>query len=60
MAYNDPIRVLCYGDSNTWGYTAGTGVRYAHDVRWTGVLQRELGQTKLGGFSGAVRTFNYD
>jgi len=36
-------RILCYGDSNTWGYTAGTGVRYAHDVRWTGVLQRELG-----------------
>ena len=37
-------RILCYGDSNTWGYTAGTGVRYAHDVRWTGVLQRELGE----------------
>lgn len=36
-------RILCYGDSNTWGYTAGTGVRYPHDVCWTGVMQRELG-----------------
>ena len=36
-------QILCYGDSNTWGYTAGTGVRYPHDVRWTGVMQRELG-----------------
>ena len=36
-------RILCFGDSNTWGYVAGTGERYAHDVRWTGVVQRELG-----------------
>ena len=35
--------ILCYGDSNTWGYTPGTGVRYAPDVRWTGVLQEKLG-----------------
>ena len=35
--------ILCYGDSNTWGYTPGTGERYAPDVRWTGVLSRELG-----------------
>ncbi len=35
--------ILCYGDSNTWGYTPGTGVRYAPNVRWTGVLQKNLG-----------------
>jgi lysophospholipase L1-like esterase len=35
--------VLCYGDSNTWGYIPGTGERFAHDVRWPGVLQRGLG-----------------
>lgn len=35
--------ILCYGDSNTWGYTPGTCVRYAPDVRWTGVVQKELG-----------------
>lgn len=36
-------QILCYGDSNTWGYTPGTKQRLPHDVRWTGVLQRELG-----------------
>lgn len=35
--------ILCFGDSNTWGYTPGTGVRYPADVRWTGVLQNALG-----------------
>lgn len=35
--------VLCYGDSNTHGYIAGTGARYAFDKRWTGVLQKQLG-----------------
>jgi len=34
--------VLCYGDSNTWGYMPGTGERFPADVRWTGVLKREL------------------
>ena len=38
-------RILCFGDSNTWGFTAGTGVRYTEQQRWTGVLQRELGET---------------
>ena len=40
--------VLCFGDSNTYGYDPagmrdGTAVRYAHDVRWCGVAQRDLG-----------------
>jgi lysophospholipase L1-like esterase len=35
--------VLCYGDSNTWGYEAGTEGRLGRWVRWTGVLQRALG-----------------
>ncbi|MCD6521135.1 MAG: SGNH/GDSL hydrolase family protein [Anaerolineae bacterium] len=35
--------ILCYGDSNTWGYNPHTMDRYPRDVRWTGVLQRELG-----------------
>ena len=36
--------ILCYGDSNTWGYNPdGTG-RYPKHVRWTGVLQKELGE----------------
>lgn len=41
--------ILCFGDSNTWGYdpaataTAPLPMRYAPDVRWTGVLAKELG-----------------
>lgn len=36
--------ILCYGDSNTWGYNPdGTG-RYPKHIRWTSVLQKELGQ----------------
>jgi len=35
--------VLCYGDSNTYGYTAGTGVRYDETIRWPRVLQTLLG-----------------
>ena len=27
--------ILCFGDSNTWGYDPVTGSRYAYDVRWT-------------------------
>jgi len=27
--------VLCYGDSNTWGYQPGTGRRFDESVRWT-------------------------
>lgn len=37
--------VLCYGDSNTWGYVPGSGkIRYDREVRWTGRLQKLLGK----------------
>ena len=35
--------VLCYGDSNTWGYNPVTQARFERDERWTGVLQQTLG-----------------
>lgn len=35
--------VLCYGDSNTYGYNPVNGLRYPQDVRWTGKLQNLLG-----------------
>lgn len=35
--------VLCYGDSNTWGWDPETQGRFPADVRWTGVLRKELG-----------------
>jgi len=35
--------VLCYGDSNTYGYDPSTDSRYARNVRWPGRLQLLLG-----------------
>jgi lysophospholipase L1-like esterase len=35
--------IVCYGDSNTYGYDAATAGRFPPDVRWPGVLRRELG-----------------
>ena len=35
--------ILCYGDSNTWGYIPGTGQRFSRQQRWPGILQRLLG-----------------
>lgn len=37
------IRILCYGDSNTWGASPYSEERYPVSVRWTGVLQKNLG-----------------
>lgn len=31
--------VMCYGDSNTFGYDPTNGMRYPRAIRWTGVLQ---------------------
>ena len=43
--------ILCYGDSNTWGYIPGTlnletgyKERYSTNQRWTMLLQQHLGQ----------------
>ncbi|MCQ2548301.1 MAG: GDSL-type esterase/lipase family protein [Clostridia bacterium] len=36
--------VLCYGDSNTYGYEPTTCGRYPKDKRWVGILQRKLGE----------------
>ncbi|MFM7603942.1 MAG: SGNH/GDSL hydrolase family protein [Prosthecobacter sp.] len=42
--------ILCFGDSNTWGFipesmTESYPRRHPHDVRWTGVLASELGES---------------
>ncbi|MBQ3665343.1 MAG: acylhydrolase [Lachnospiraceae bacterium] len=36
--------VLCYGDSNTYGYNPSNGLRYPKEVRWTGRLKEMLGE----------------
>jgi len=36
-------RIVCFGDSNTWGYDPETGNRFDENTRWPMVLQKELG-----------------
>ena len=31
-------KILCYGDSNTFGYNPETGGRYDKNTRWSGIL----------------------
>ena len=42
-AGHDRISVLCYGDSNTYGYDPETGGRYPREKRWTTLLGEMLG-----------------
>lgn len=35
--------ILCFGDSNTHGYSPEDGGRYPYEVRWTGMLDGLLG-----------------
>jgi len=53
--------ILCYGDSNTWGYDPETGERFGRDERWPGVLQARLGDTAHvieAGLSGRTSAFD--
>ncbi len=36
--------ILCFGDSNTYGYIPDGSGRYAKNVRYTGVLEKLLGE----------------
>lgn len=35
-------RVLCFGDSNTWGYNPKNGERFPEGIRWTSLLQESF------------------
>lgn len=39
------MRILCFGDSNTWGYEPGTGIRLPD--RWTRVLKERLPEAEI-------------
>ena len=40
----DKKRILCFGDSNTWGYIPNTKyLRFSEDIRFTRILQSLLG-----------------
>lgn len=36
-------QIVCFGDSNTWGFNAHDGSRFDEQVRWPGVLAHLLG-----------------
>ena len=36
--------ILCYGDSNTYGLRPDSNQRYPREIRWTGLLQKSLGE----------------
>ncbi len=37
-------KILCFGDSNTWGYIPNLATRYDENTRWTSILQNLLGK----------------
>ena len=39
----DLMNILCFGDSNTWGYRPDRKGRFDENIRWTGLLQKKLG-----------------
>lgn len=60
------IKVLCYGDSNTNGVKPDRSGRYAANERWTGLLQKQLGdnyyiiEEGLGGRTTELDHYNAD
>lgn len=37
--------IVCYGDTNTWGYDETTQGRLSYQERWTGILGQLLGES---------------
>lgn len=37
-------KIICFGDSNTYGYNPATGGRFDENTRWPKVLQKLLGE----------------
>lgn len=41
-------KIVCYGDSNTFGYNPSDASRFNEDTRWTAILQKNLkGEYKI-------------
>jgi lysophospholipase L1-like esterase len=62
---NAEVRVLTYGDSNTWGFKPSVEgdflPRYSDAQRWSGVMQKKLGSGYVVSVVGVPgRSLNYD
>lgn len=62
-------KILCYGDSNTFGYNPENGSRYDENNRWSGILKNALkekyvvieeGLNNRTGFVNNPNGFNYN
>lgn len=54
------VNILCFGDSNTYGYIPGGAGRFDRRTRWTGRLQKILGEGYRiieEGFNGRTTAF---
>ena len=38
------MKIVCFGDSNTFGYDSETKGRFSEDIRWCGILRKSLGE----------------
>ncbi len=47
MSHKSKGTILCFGDSNTWGYEPLTQGRYGPKYRWVDILGRESGWTAV-------------
>lgn len=54
------MRILCFGDSNTWGYRPVTGGRYDTTQRWTQRLREQTGYEILEEGENGRTTVCYD
>ena len=55
--------VLCYGDSNTYGYNPENGNRYPKEIRWVNILASLLGndyEVISEGLNGRTTAFDRD
>ena len=47
------FNIVCFGDTNTWGYDNRSGNRLPYTERWTGILS----ERRVGGHRGIYRTW---
>lgn len=40
-------QILCFGDSNTWGFIPETKERYPEGIRWTSLLQEKFDERQI-------------
>lgn len=57
---DDPRVVLCFGDSNTWGHDAVSGIRFGPKTRWPGVMAAQLNNVVVleEGLNGRTTVFD--